>query len=504
MAAIGSGTFTSQQLRRMSRDSSTVTHLSNVDVGESKSSPHSSRFSSLDPDNQATTIYHAFIAALKSSLLKVLAKGEEWVGVGVDSCLRLFEGIGSPVTAYDLPFEDYGRYAQWLRLDIRWSLSGILTVSGHLQSHPRISTLSDVLKNEGTSGRRSIDVGHPVILSPFGSQYVFAGFDKHHSGSLTASGCTKRSTLVLLTRLGIQITSDILWAQLRSPVALSQRQGSLKPRSSIERWWPAHLCFVMVPADHTSSTEVLEKIADGTFVDPLVKAQQWFLDRDAREAAIEAQRKQDEDRKLEEIRLSESGIDSRLDHDTAIHQPARIDQYLSAQEASSIYPTPPDGLMSHIPSSYIHQESTVVPTTEGHVAGADDRETTASHLLETNSPRTNLSGGKFVAGEKPNLFEDMDTDMFEANGLTEDDFNFFDEPNGKDNDADLGHQNLATVYPEWSEPEEGYSTSAVIQSISNTVDDVRIEAEDAIDELSTNAYGTVTPNLENLGNTDVL
>ncbi|KAL9024501.1 MAG: hypothetical protein Q9196_006471, partial [Gyalolechia fulgens] len=481
---IASGTVTSQQLRRMSTDSSTTTYRSANQSRDGPSSTLTSTFSSLDPDSEATTIYHAFISALKSSLLKLLVKGEEWLELGADSCIRLSEGICYPATAYDLLLDDYGRNAQWLRLHVRWSLSGILTVSSHVGSHPGLCTLSDVVKNETVSGRCSIDVGHPVIISPFGSQYEFAGSDKHDSGSWTVNRCTKSSALALLTRLGIRITSDMTWARLRAPIGHLRGPRSVESRSLIERWWPAHLCFVMIPIGHTSSTEVLEHIADGTFVDPLVKAQQWFLDRDAREVAIEAQRKEDEDRKLEEVRLSEPRMDSQVDEDSATYQAARIDQYLSAQEASSIYPTPPDGLTSHIPSSSMHQ---MVPTTEGHVASADDHEAAASHMLETNSSGTNLSGANFEAGEEPNLFEDMETDMFEANGLTEDDFNFFDEPDGNDNDANLGHQTSATLYPEWSGPEERYSVNAAVPSISTIPDDVQMDAEDGLEELAQNA-----------------
>lgn len=496
MEAVASGTFTSQQLRRTFDVSPNIAYHSNDDVRHSDASSSFTKLSSLDPDGRAITVYHAFLSALKLFFMKVLIKEGEWLELGIDSCIRFPEGIRLPSTDYGSPLEDFGYGAQHLCFDIRWSLSGAVTVSGELRSHAGFAKLSDVLKDQSTSGASIVDVGHPVAILPFGSRYEFAGFQKDDPNLTMINEPARRSTQGLLNRLGIHITSATTWARLRGPSG-SEMQNDTNTTGipkSVERWWPADLCLVVISTGLASSAEVLERIAEGTFVDPLVKAQQWFLDRDKREAVIEAQRKADENAKSEEMRLAESGVGSQAQDVTIVNQAGRVDQYLSAQEASSIYPTPPDGLMPHAQSS-VHQDTTITSVAGGHTPRADDHEANTASFVENDRSDIDMSVGKFETEEKQDLFEDMDTEMFEAHGLTEDDFNFFDEPGGKDDtEALLERPDPALPFSKWAESGKGQLASPVALPVHEVLVDMPMEDQDASDKVPQKLDGTVTPN----------
>lgn len=497
LQAVASSTFASEQLDRTFDFSSTNIHHSDDDVRALDTSNPFPNFSSQEQDGQANTIYAAFISAFRLSFLKNLAEKGEWVELGTDSCIRFSEDFRLSSTSFDPLLENLERSVQWLRLDVRWSPSGMLMVSGDLRNDLRISTLSNELSNRNSVGKTGMDVGHPVTISPFGSQYVLAGLEEYGPGSGRTSA-SKRSAITLLKRMGIKITSNTVWARLRRPLEYSGGQNSFRIQSFSERWWPAFLCFVPILSGSTSSAEVLERIADGTFVDPLVKAQQWFLDRDKREAAIEAERKAKDAVKAEESRVAESGVGSQAQNMTALNQAGRVDQYLSAQEASSIYPTPPDGLIPHIQNS-LHQDATVASVAEGQSVVADDHEATAAGSIENNHPETDMSVGKLEAEEKQDLFEDLDTDMFEANGLTEDDFNFFDEPGEKDDiETHPEHPNPVLVSSNWSSIEDGHLDDAIALPVHEDLDDISMKGQEGSDMVLQNTNVTMSCDIVSL------
>ncbi|KAL8825132.1 MAG: hypothetical protein Q9170_007916 [Blastenia crenularia] len=437
LQVVESGKFSSPQLRHIQRGSLTGAQLASGVSRTPVALKSASNLSALDDESQAATIYSASIAAIKSSLLNLLANGNHWVWFGADTCVRVPRSLGSSTTSDDLLLQDYNNEAQQLSIDVRWSLSGLLTASSLLISLPGFSRLSDIVEDHESSGSGVIPVGRPVILSPFGSRYEFSSLEDPRSESSKAGRPLQKSTVALLARLGLQIPSILSWTRLRVPIRHSGTWGSSEAQGLSEIWWPTHLCFVILPKSHASSTKVLEGIADGTFVDPLVKAEQWLLGRSTREAAIEAQKKVDEDRKLQETQRPASVIDPLACNQTDRHPDSRTDQYLSAQEASGIYPTPPDGITSLTQNSSAYQDPIRMCADEYEASkvGLSD-----ASLLETDLPVS--------------PFGNMDTDMFDANGLTEADFNFFDEPDSKDGDAGLDDGQSAPHEPQQSQPIE--------------------------------------------------
>ncbi|KAL9600262.1 MAG: hypothetical protein Q9219_003306 [cf. Caloplaca sp. 3 TL-2023] len=441
LQAIGSGTFTSQDLRRISTEFIGAVGHPDSDVHVASFGTARSQLFTPGMHGQAATIYDAFISALETSLAVALADEEDWIMFGADSCVRFPD---SPTATGRLPFKDDASGAQQLCFDARWSLPGTLTVSGFVKSFPGFLRLSDIVAENDDLDRHGIDAGHVVFLLPFGSQCCLASLEKHRSGQSVADSSSKRLALALLSRSGLQCATDVVWVRLWAPQECSQDNLSPRAQGLRELWWPAHLCCVVLPTDYASSTEVIERIADGTFVDPIEKAGKWFFDREARQAAVEAQRKEEEDRKFRETHLPNSCSEHQADDDTTTCRTARTDQYLNAQEASSIYPTPPDGLASHAQSSSVHPDPNRISSVEGHANMGDD-DITRVRLSDVNTPGTDAPGG-FLGNEGNQDFDDMDTDIFEGNGLTEDDFKFFDELDGKDDDIGIEYEQPASLH----------------------------------------------------------
>ena len=451
MAVSGSGTFTSKHLGQIFREPSVFQNDPDNDLHVPSSSSHSSMFSPLDANSQAATVYYAFISALKSSFLSTLVIEEEYMHFGADSCIRFPRGGCSSTSTIDLPLGGRESKAQQLCLDIRWSLSGILTFSGHERSVPRLKKVSDLLQEGMTSVRTLSNVASPVILSPFGSHCEFAGLEDDMAKP-PAGKLNKHFILALLSRLGIRLPTDIAWIRIQARSGQSRNCNPTSSRSSNGMCWPAQLAFIMPPPDRACSTQVLDKIADNIYIDPLAKAEQWFLGRDARLAAMKAKQKEEEDRKLEEIRLAESSFEPQADDEAALYHSARTDQYLSAQEASGIYPTPPDGLVSQMTTSSTHHDFNTVPTAEDHKTTAGGDAAARIRSSEVNSPDTDLSMHNFSKDEHQDLFGDMDAEMFDANDLTEADFNFFDDLDSKDVDAELECERSATSNLDKAQP----------------------------------------------------
>ncbi|KAL8768475.1 MAG: hypothetical protein Q9209_005266 [Squamulea sp. 1 TL-2023] len=163
-----------------------------------------------------------------------------------------------------------------------------------------------------------------------------------------------------------------------------------------------------------------------TFIDPLEEMEQWVLGREKRKNIVEARQKDVEERQLHNSQPSDIE-DHEFDKDSS-DLTRQTNQYLSAQEASGIYPTPPDGLASNTQWSIAAQDTPGASAAGGNSHHATKTETADDQVLGIRSPEINMSHSRFVEDESRDLFGDMDTDMFDTNILTEADFNFFDEP----------------------------------------------------------------------------
>ncbi|KAL8807028.1 MAG: hypothetical protein Q9200_004844 [Gallowayella weberi] len=186
--------------------------------------------------------------------------------------------------------------------------------------------------------------------------------------------------------------------------------------------------------------------SSGTFIDPLEKAEQWFLGREEREDVMEVRRREVEESKLHKTQSTDPG-DSECEEAPADRM-AQTNHYLSAQEASGIYPTPPDGLTSHAASSVTAQDTPAASNLEVYPDLTTVDEVPEVDVPDADSPQETMPGGRFMKDEGQDLFGDMDTDMFDTNVLTEADFNFFDEPDDVDDQLEIAPDDQTGLHPQ--------------------------------------------------------
>ncbi|KAL8692987.1 MAG: hypothetical protein Q9218_002104, partial [Villophora microphyllina] len=362
-------------------------------------------------------IYRELIAAVTSSVMRSLAAAD-WLAVGFDSCLR-FPNTPQPPRAIYSRKDEF----EHLKLSVVWSPSGTLTVHGRSRRTTGFSRLSDLLSDDRPGGEHTINHGHPIFMVPSGARYYFTGTEGQVAGSVKTNREGKRRTLECLARQGMRFTTDITWVYLRSKGLRSLDHCLPHNHNGGLILWPACACLIQALESSPTQDDVLQRISLGTFVDPLTKVEQWFLGRTARAEAAEARRKEDAERRFKENRQAET-IPEQTD-DTTIDRIAQTSQYLSAQEASGIYPTPPDGMAALTQGSYEVHDTNGPNTTEAQGNAPSMKHAAELHSPDAASLEVDVQRRH---SESHDLFGGLDTDMFEANDLTEADLNFFDEP----------------------------------------------------------------------------
>ncbi|MCJ1477765.1 mediator of RNA polymerase II transcription subunit 13 [Lambiella insularis] len=245
----------------------------------------------------------------------------------------------------------------------------------------------------------------------------------------------KVSVSILLEQHGFQLTEHCQWIRL-NVTAPSHEMPSLQAGVTTEELiWPAHLCFYKdVGTQYTGHEDAwlwpgLRKNA----VDPLKAAEAWYLNTDTREKQIEQRRREIEAELHAQVHTAPSDED---DFTSSLFQ--TINRRFETQGMNSIYPTPPDGFQSHISGQPSDHESYRRPFIQGDVEMLDPGRTADEHngnihATSDSAPGVTLNLETYGHAEDDDLFGDMDSAMYTAKGITEDVFDFFDEP------EDVGH-----------------------------------------------------------------
>lgn len=235
----------------------------------------------------------------------------------------------------------------------------------------------------------------------------------------------KKSIISYLALQGIHATPEEKWLQLQyiNPAANRINEASRQHLPAGNFLWPAKLCFYQVESSALGETLNCNKIYEDTQHDPLVYAESWFKEKAKREEALETKRKEDERsaRRLQEAQEVDVGEN--------LSDVVPRTQYISTQEAGGIYPTPPDGLRSLAVGPAVNTDTQAL---------AGDFEKEISTKVEGNgilvgSPFADaldpdVTSARYDEPDDGDLFGDMNSSLFAANGLTEADFSFFDEP----------------------------------------------------------------------------
>ena len=384
-----------------------ATHISKEHAGGAK-----------DPAVQSTDgnvsltlrdLYEKITASLSQSICYLLARERHFLQIGSPTCLDA-RTLGD--SAFDvLDVGSLQPESITMTCKVQWLSSGSLWIYLSMDPIVRLCTVRHALQKLGESAK--LIEGDAILLSPSGLVGQYHGMEKtprsHPSYGLVTS--VKSRISAWLTQREEQLDDGTQWVYVSFGGNCARGISKKSLAHEVKRTfslWPAHLCLCRDASSATvMPSESLCVDPSNDSLGPLERAQAWFLGKDARKEAIEA----DQCREIAEAARS-SAVDD-LDEDDLMTSPRyHVSQGVTPQDLTGIYPTPPDGI-----PPIVHDAFTNFNSQQDSIT---DRPTTA--IADEDVDR---QGGRPGNEE---LFGGMDIDTFATNGLTEDDFNFFDEP----------------------------------------------------------------------------
>lgn len=249
-------------------------------------------------------------------------------------------------------------------------------------------------------------MGDQVVMAPSGSKAAVLGYASSVRDSFKVAVADRLAQLNLMT------LKTEPWLRLR----LLQHGD----HESIV--WPASLCLKSIRGRGVSkSAHTLAGIVnEDASADPLVRAENWYAARMDRASILATMRKKKELATSLQSQDSESEDDAIPLNDIGLNDNRTI-----TQDMTGVYPTPPDG------PPFNAYTSSAVPQ-QGTHASAENTSVLSANVLSmsplASSAVLEHEPALYEESREGSLFGDMDTDLFASNGLTEADFNFFDEP----------------------------------------------------------------------------
>ena len=253
----------------------------------------------------------------------------------------------------------------------------------------------------------------------------------HVERDVTILGKNRRrwftSLIAMLRFYGVSVPGDVQWLAVRVSLQYRDTNEETAEDTSELVLWPASLCVI-------GEADSLEEEADNSWAwddgdskasDPLAEAEAWYLGKDARQELLDARERQKE---LEAQKKASPHFDVK---DSLGNELPVTHKFLDAQTASGIYPTPPDGQPFHAgtvtttgeldSTKPVEEANTVLfrTITDGDPMQIDSTFAQTEELVAHSNDDD--------AMDEDDMFGAMNTGMFTATGLTEDDFNFFDE-----------------------------------------------------------------------------
>ena len=270
------------------------------------------------------------------------------------------------------------------------------------------------------SSLTSIAVGEQVVVIPAGLRAVVVS---HATGLLDE---LKKSITDRLAQQGLWFAKALVWLHLRL-----LKDGNLF-------MWPADLCLwkTRTPKDTEKANTIASIVSDDPYADPLARAEDWYARRLDRAGALATIQKN------EEIASRLTRQDNNMEIDDVFPlESSHLNSRGNVQDVTGVYPTPPDGPPPHPYSSTAVPQLATHASSENTTAVATNAPSTSPRIC---SPGSDYESVKYRDNGTESLFEDMDADLFASNGLTEADFNFFDEPSLDDiADPEMDHDSYS-------------------------------------------------------------
>lgn len=404
--------------------------------------------------NPISLIYSRFLEAVSRSILFQAAMSGKWLPMGSHSFIGPIPSAKLESQARDFGIQEAVRGLTLFRLHTVLLPSGSLIVAGRPTFRSQLRRIYNAV--ETGSGSIGVAMGSDVLLAPSGNIYTYDGEADMQasiriptlptqqppdlvSGAIHEADM-RASIIDRLIQQGIDVPQGDKWIRVRAKRSLSEfwygngARDPFKPESE-GVLWPASLCFVSSNKATVGDfdTTYLGKLSKEMPLDPLAHAEAWFKAKLAREESIKAAlEKKKQDSELE-ARLAEEARSPDV-QDTSSDSTTCVNQYLSTQEASRIYPTPPDGLRAEIVGSlgtHEHQATSGEPDDNGRLHSGDDG-LASDEIQFPASPGFVVPSARYDQAIDDDLFGDLETGLFATRGLTEADFSFFDEPSEDD------------------------------------------------------------------------
>ena len=377
----------------------------------------------------ATDIYNKAMVAISSTFSHHVARQDDWMLLGTSTCINLASSMKESIeqSRLDTPT----RQTNKIVFLSRWDETGRMTILSNLSHLVGVCTAQHI-----RNAYHVFDSGTPLLLSPSGIHVTNRGIltkedDRRAIEDLSSlrARCTS-----YLSHQGLSVSPNADWILVE--ISLDQIHPSEnvpdldQPMMTL---WPAEYVLCKDNREfarpQTSAASLTIEV-----VDPVARAETWYLGSAARARGVEAaQVEADYISGRQELQKDVSDFDVSSELATPPFRDAVL------PDASGIYPTPPDGLLSQpseTPVSYAPQEPSPnfapVDQTAGTYVGL--------HYHDTRND---------------DLFGDLDL-------VGEADFSFFDEPG--------------------AESEEGNGIAQRVQSAETT-------AQQAIDDSPSDMSG---------------
>ncbi|KAG4421803.1 hypothetical protein IFR04_005053 [Cadophora malorum] len=404
-------------------------------------------------------IHEYFISAVLSSIVYFLCHDHDFIPLNSRTLiLASSRSLGSSAKL--------GNEVELATLDISLTSLGVLVLKAHSDMAPGLQTLKNVFNP--SSAACGLSPGASLWLAPSGSAAKFycvpddkklpgtlsiaqlqgSLIDSRQNGSnnpLTIRSWQSRCLAWLSTK-GLNATAleaggwlyvQILGGHLPYSNPDSQSIPLLEDLAIVP--WPALLCFQTSNSSGAGDSQTTDSIA--TCRDPLAFAEEWFTSKDERAAIVS--RRSKEKQAADALSKEQADVEARA-LQSRIFSPAALRR---GSNAGAIYPTPPDAPQHPVGATPSFDGNVSTPGNPNHLVAHEpggvhppnppvvDADTdmwgTPAKKDRTNSPvhydENDNDNDDAHDNDNDNLFGDLGGDMFGTH-ITDDDFNFFDEP----------------------------------------------------------------------------
>ncbi|CAG7930508.1 unnamed protein product [Penicillium olsonii] len=415
-----------------------------------------------DSFSSSAAIYASFISAVTGAISLQLARQYGALPLGSRTLFTAVEKLG-----YEAPHINNDSILSTsclTTLNVQLTMAGTITVSAQTLSQAAIMRLCD--PRDGITHPIVAKPGIDVWLCPNGTIARLVTTSVDPSAAPTSNHTTpgdnsakhtqwKLDVLQWLRNFGIHVEAinEEPWVEVEvwepffarlAGEAWRQSDDSSSSLPLKRMLWPARFCFRRATSSKSSSGAQTSLLGE-----PLDFAEQW--------SAVTSSLNLDLAANLQDTPLAQEV--STGDHEMVqspkvqindnIESLSRLAQYPDLQSANLVYPTPPEGAAAIGPSALNPTEAFVDGSDFG-ISRAQQQSPKGNAPYSGTPPNPNngigVGTGRYDESDEEDLFGELDGKDFGSKGITDADFNFFDDQDfdgiGGDNSPEETEQAL--------------------------------------------------------------